>query len=304
MSAGAAVTLRPLTAADLGPLRALFNAQVAPSPGWAESEVAQHWISAAHGARGRVALRGGRVIGGVGMVIAPPWMYVSPLVATDPDAAALLLRHAIEHAPPAVRTIRVGVRAGEQAKRAAVLAAGFAPSIEFVDLAHDLRASAPSSRPAAAALAPGELGLRRVPHADIDRPRAHELHDRVFAEIANTAPLDPNDFDALLDGPMVWPDATAVWVDPAGTPQGFLFAQHGTDDHGHFGVVDAIGVDPALRGRGLARAMLSDLLARARTHHLDEVRTLIAGNNTGSLALHRAAGFLETSRRQMYDLAR
>lgn len=301
MTAFVNVTLRPLTAADLGPLRAMFNAQVAPSPGWAETEVAQHWISAAHGARGRVAVRGGRIVGGVGMVIAPPWMYVAPLVAADRDVAALLLRHAIEAAPPGVRTIRAGVRVGEEPKRAAVLAAGFAPSIEFVDLAHDLRSPSSSGT---AALAPRDLALRRVPHAEIDRPRAHELHDRVFAEIANTAPLDPDDFDALLDGPMVWPDATAVWVDPAGHPHGFVFAQHSTDDHGHFGVVDAIGVSPSLRNRGLARAMLSDLLTRARTSHLDEVRTLVAGNNTGSLALHRAAGFLETGRRQMYDLTR
>jgi ribosomal protein S18 acetylase RimI-like enzyme len=226
-------------------------------------------------------------------------MYVFPLVADDVEVAARLLAHAIAQATAGVQTMRVGVRVGEEPKRAAVLAAGFAPSIEFVDLRHDLHPPGP-----AAAARSRELGLRRVPHGAIERPSAHVLHDRVFAEIANTAPLDPEDFDVLLDGPMAWPDATAVWVDDAGRPHGFVFAQRGEDDHGTFGVVDAIGVDPADRGRGLARAMLEDVLARARGAGLAEVRSLIAGNNDASLALHRAAGFTETGRRQMYDRAR
>jgi phosphinothricin acetyltransferase len=75
------------------------------------------------------------------------------------------------------------------------------------------------------------------------------------------------------------------------------------DDRGRFGVVDAVGVDPARRGQGLARVMLEDVLDHARAAGLAEVRSLIAGNNTGSLALHRAAGFVETGRRQMYDRA-
>jgi ribosomal protein S18 acetylase RimI-like enzyme len=288
------IELRPLEPADLEPLREMFNALVAPAPGWARVEVAQHWISAAHGDRSRVAVRGGRVAGGVGVVVAPPWMYIVPLVADDVEVAAALLAHGIAQATPGVRTTRVSVRRGEEPKRAAVVAAGFAPSLEFVDLVHDLR----GGRAADA----GAPGLRRVPHAAIDRPRAHELHDRVFAEIANTAPLGRADFDQLLDGPMAWPDATAVWVDDGGRPRGFVFAQRGEDDRGRFGVVDAIGVEPADRGRGLARMMLEDLLAHARAAGLDEVRTLIAGNNDGSLALHRAAGFVEAGRRRMYDL--
>jgi ribosomal protein S18 acetylase RimI-like enzyme len=251
-------------------------------------------MDAAHGDRGEVAEVDGRVAGGVSAVVAPPWMYVHPMVAADPAVAARLLARALTHAAAGVVTARIGVRVGEEAKRAAVVAAGFVPSLDFVDLRHDLAGTAPPPRPD---------GYRRVAHAAIDRPATHALHDRCFAEIANTAPLAPADFDLLLDGPMAWPAATAAWVDGDGRPRGFVFGQLGEDERGRFGVVDAIGVDPADRGHGLARTMLEELLTLARAEGLAEVRSLIAGDNTGSLALHRAAGFVEAGRRQMYDLA-
>lgn len=69
----------------------------------------------------------------------------------------------------------------------------------------------------------------------------------------------PSDFAHLLDGPTSWPEATAVFADPAtGAYLGFVIALRGTDER--------------------------------------------TGSNTGSLALHRAVGFIERERKQMYDL--
>lgn len=280
--------VRGLERADLAALRAIFNRQVAYGA-WTAEEVEGLWLDHAHGDRGRVAVRDGRVVGGVGSVLAPPWLYVFPLVAEDVEAAARLVQVVTGQATTGVQTLRVSVRPGEEPKRAALLAAGWVASIEFIDLVHDLCAGA----------APRASELTRVAHADIVRGPAHALHDRVFAEIPNTAPLDDADFDHMLDGPMCWPDATAVWCDAEGRPQGFVFAQRGED----FGVIDAIGVDPAQRGRGLARHMVEDVLARARAAGLAEVRCTVASTNTGSLALHRAAGFTDRARKQMYDLS-
>ncbi len=128
------------------------------------------------------------------------------------------------------------------------------------------------------------------------------LHDLTFAEIANTVPIDAADLAALLDGPLAWPAATAAYADAAGALVGFVIGQAGVDERGAFGVVEAIGVRPTARGLGLARLMLDELLAAARAAGLAEVRSLVAGTNVGSLALHRAAGFAEGARRQMYDL--
>lgn len=283
--------IRPLGVGDLAALRDLFNRQVTHGR-WAAAEVEGLWLDGAHGDRGRVFERDGHVVGGVGSVLAPPWMYVFPLVAADDEAAAALVEVVTAQAPADVRTLRVSVRPGEEPKRAALLRAGWTPSIEFLDLVHDLRGG--EGRGA---------GYTRVGHAGVPRREAHALYDRVFAEIPNTAPLDDADFDHLMDGPMAWPDATAVWTDGAGRVQGFVFAQRGEDERGRYGVIDAIGVDPDHRGRGLARGIVEDVLARARAAGLAEVRCAIASTNRGSLALHRAAGFTELARKQLYDYA-
>ncbi len=290
-----AVVLRPLAAADLEPLRAIYNRQVAPGPGWTAAAVASMWTQSAHGDRTRVAVDGDRVAGGVGTVVAPPWLYIFPLVADGAAAADALLAQALGEVVAGVTTIRIGVRVGEEIKRAAVLARGFVRSIDFVELRHEL-APTPPGRPSDAA-------LRRLGHGELDREATRALHNLTFAEIANTAPLDVRDFAALLDDATAWPGATAAWAGADGAVAGFVIGQRDHDDRGDFGVVEAIGVAPAWRGRGVARTMIDDLLGRARAAGLVEVRSVVAGTNPGSLALHRAAGFTVAGQKQMYDLS-
>ena len=55
-------------------------------------------------------------------------------------------------------------------------------------------------------------------------------------------------------------------------------------------------VVPALRGRGVARDALSQLLALMRTRGFARAVVSVAPENAASLALHRALGFRELSR--------
>ncbi|QGV82140.1 GNAT family N-acetyltransferase [Streptomyces ficellus] len=70
----------------------------------------------------------------------------------------------------------------------------------------------------------------------------------------------------------------------------FLIGLHAADNeedaHIHF-----VGVDPALRGRGLARGLYSAFFERAAEAGRREVRAVTTPWNTGSIAFHRALGF-------------
>lgn len=104
----------------------------------------------------------------------------------------------------------------------------------------------------------------------------------------------------LLDGEDAWPTATAAWHDGDGRCVGFAIGKRAGAD-GAIG--EAIGVDPAWRGRGLAQAMLADVIAVAAQDGCAAVVAAIASDNAPSLALHRRAGFVERARKQLWDLA-
>lgn len=294
---GPPVALRRFEPADVPALHALYDRLVAPAPGWTAGEAPVHWGAddPERRAAGLVALRGDALVGGVSVVRVPPWLHVFPLVAADEGAAAALLDAALVHAAgPGIERIRIGVRAGEGAKRAAVAARGFARSIDMIDT---VRAVAIPRR----AAAPLTAELRRVAAAELDRDALRALHDLTFAEVPNSGPITDAELAGLLDGPDAWPAATAAWADAAGRYLGFVIGVRAADGRGRFGRVEAIGVDAAVRGHGLARRMLDDLLAQAEADGLDEVRAMIASTNAASLGLHRRAGFVELDRREMWD---
>ena len=58
----------------------------------------------------------------------------------------------------------------------------------------------------------------------------------------------------------------------------------------------AVYVAPAARRRGVGRALVSALLARAPGRGLRVVIAAVSGDNPGSLALHEALGFREVGR--------
>jgi ribosomal protein S18 acetylase RimI-like enzyme len=283
--------IRPFTREDAPAVAALSERYFPPDPTWSADVAWTQLTSDAlgGGAHARVAERGGAVVGVVAFVRAAPWLYIWPLAADDEEAAGALLDAAVAAGRgPGIERARVSTRSGEPHKRAAIVARGLERSIDFLDMR---RAPAPIDAPVGRTAEP-----RRG--AAIDRATTHELHDRTFSEIANTSPMTDADFAALLDGPRAWPSATSAWHDADGRCVGFVIGlRH--DDHG---VVEAIGVDPAWRGKGLARAMLADLLAIATAEGVPEVRAIIASTNPASLALHERAGFVEHARKELWDL--
>lgn len=64
-----------------------------------------------------------------------------------------------------------------------------------------------------------------------------------------------------------------------------------------------VGVDPQLRGQGVARMLYEEFFRRAAEAGRRDVRAITAPANTGSIAFHRAMGFeLEKGDRQIGGL--
>lgn len=285
------LALRPFTAADAPAVAALSARYFAPDPAWTAEVARAELTKDALGGGGHVVVaeRAGAVVGVGGFVQAPPWLYLWPLAAADELAAGALLDAVVAAGrAPGVTTARVSTRTVEPHKRAAVVARGYQRSIDFLYLAR---------APGALRTPPLPVTVRRG--AAIDRAGAHALQNLAFAEIANTSPITRADFDAGLASPTAWTTATSSWHAADGRCVGFLLGVR-EPDHG---VIDAVGVDPGWRGRGLGRAMVADLLAIAAAEGVPEVRAVIASTNAASLALHQRAGFVERARKELWDLA-
>jgi ribosomal-protein-alanine N-acetyltransferase len=79
-------------------------------------------------------------------------------------------------------------------------------------------------------------------------------------------------------------------------PQGFLFDML----LGSAGDIVTLGVAPAARRRGAARALLEDLLARARGLGVAALTLEVADDNAAAFALYRALGFEPAGTRRGY----
>ena len=289
-----ALALRPYHPDDAAAVAALSHRYFAPDPPWTpEVAAATLAIDALGGGRHvQVATRGDRVVGVCGYVRGAPWLYLWPLAADDDEAAGALFDAALAAAAsPDLTRVKVSVRPCEPGKRAALLARGLAPTMAFVLVR---RAAAPP----VVVPAPGP-GLRRVDAPDLDRAAAHDLHDRAFAEVDNTAPMTAADFAAYLDGPTAWPAATAAWVDADGAMLGLVIGARGDGE----GVLEAIAVAPEARGRGLGLAMVAHVVAAAAAAGLPSVSAMIASTNPASLALHARARFVEQVRKDVWARA-
>ena len=63
-----------------------------------------------------------------------------------------------------------------------------------------------------------------------------------------------------------------------------------------FTVENTVYVHPARQRRGIGRALLADLIERARATGHHSIIASISGDQDASVALHRAAGFVEVGR--------
>lgn len=82
----------------------------------------------------------------------------------------------------------------------------------------------------------------------------------------------------------------------------FLVGFHSADNE-HEAYIHFVGVDPELRGQGVARRLYEAFLQRAAEAGRTEARAITSPANTGSIAFHRAMGFdLEEGDREIDGL--
>jgi putative acetyltransferase len=65
------------------------------------------------------------------------------------------------------------------------------------------------------------------------------------------------------------------------------------DDEGRYGEIKRVFVDPAWRGRGVARAILADLEAHLRAHGASHARLETGNRSHEAITLYRALGYVE-----------
>lgn len=283
------VELRAVCQADVPALLAIPGA-----PPSAEDLRGQLFDAARdRGRRVVVAARGGAVAGCAGWVEAPPWCYGAPVLAADGEVAAALVAHVVARARGFAERIRISAAADEPAKHAALRGAGFAPVFDFVTYA---RRVGPGDGAVAA------LPWRRIGWADLDVERLRDVENDTFAGVPNAPPMSADELAEALASPRCDRDATAAWADDAGAYVAFAQLSRDADERGRFASVDAVGVRAALRGRGVAAALIDDVIARV-AGEVAEVRALIASTNAASIALHAGRGFAERARRTVYEAA-
>lgn len=81
-----------------------------------------------------------------------------------------------------------------------------------------------------------------------------------------------------------------VREDEAGAVEAFLVGFY-SGDNGHEAYIHFVGVNPRLRGQGVARGLYEAFFRRAAEAGRTEVRAITSPGNTGSIAFHRAMGF-------------
>ncbi|MBW3537615.1 MAG: GNAT family N-acetyltransferase [Actinobacteria bacterium] len=90
-----------------------------------------------------------------------------------------------------------------------------------------------------------------------------------------------------------------VAVDGSGTVLGFgSLSQYRPRPAYATTVEDSVYVAESARGAGIGKAVLADLVRRAREHGFHSVIGRIVGHNEVSIGLHRACGFVEVGTEQ------
>src|SRR5262249_44230069 len=161
---------------------------------------------------------------------APPTCYGAPMIAPDRAVAAALIDHVRGRARACGATrVRISAYDDEPGKRAALLAAGFAPLFDFVTVGCDSPHGARWSR-----------DWPRIRTGEVDPARWSAVHNGVCAGVPNPEPLDPAEMARLLAHPLTCRAATAAY----GDYDGFVHVEHEPG----FATIAAIGVRAAHRG--------------------------------------------------------
>lgn len=114
------------------------------------------------------------------------------------------------------------------------------------------------------------------------------VHNAAFAQVPNGSTLTPDELQALLReaGAPLWLQVGFVDDNPVAILQLKLM--------GNVGWIDALGVEPAMQGRGLGRAALGQGVLTLQQLGAGSVRLHVADRNVSALELYRRSGFAVT----------
>jgi len=239
------------------------------------------------GSQAAVAWQGDRPVGCVGWVALgieeDGRLYGSPLVAQDAGVARRLI-DLLDGVGRELRAthLRVSKWEGEAGKAKALADAGFVRLFEWVTFSRE-----PGAQDAPPAAFPPH-GLHAVPPDRIDWERAAQLYADCFREVPN-APCVGTDILAAEWRGADWVSSRLL-QDAQGRYVAFLIVQAE-------GQVEAIGVDAAWRGRGLADALYRHALSSLALQHVPRMTALVASSNAASMRLHQRLGFGESQPR-------
>jgi GNAT superfamily N-acetyltransferase len=126
-----------------------------------------------------------------------------------------------------------------------------------------------------------------------DDPAVAPLFDPFIREADGPLDVDLNIEAEIADGPprdLAPPGGVLLLVRVDGMPAGLGGIRHLEPEVAE---VKTMYVDPAHRGKGIARAILAELEAIARAHGCRATRLDTSDYLTGAVALYRAAGYTE-----------
>ena len=119
------------------------------------------------------------------------------------------------------------------------------------------------------------------------RREALETHPDTFAQ-------SPDEFDALEDNVLATRlgEIPTVVAFDAGQPVGLMAYQRMTGAvFRHRAYLLNVFVSPRVRGRGIARAMLDNLIGAAKAEGIQQFELVLTVENTGALAFYERTGF-------------
>jgi ribosomal protein S18 acetylase RimI-like enzyme len=217
-------------------------------------------------------------------------LFVDPY-ALDPTLLAWLLDRGVEHgrllSAERGAPMEVGAGAFEQdaALAGALTAAGFVVRRRFWRMRLDLD---PAARPVL--LRPAGIEIRGCREDDADLRLLHAMFTESFAEAWNSPERSFHDWLARLDG-LPGQDPSQRWVATVGgAPAGFLIADESRAEH-NLSYVRTLGVRPAYRGGGVAKALLGTAFAHAAARGREAVLLTVDSENvTGATRLYESVG--------------
>lgn len=179
----------------------------------------------------------------------------------------------------------IGVYRQDGRTRAWMQSRGFTVGTTFTRMRIDFEPGAPAD-----AVPPPGVRLRRAEDSETDLALAHRLHEQSFAEHYGHVPEALDHFRGrLLEHGPGW--ATVWLADLDGKPVGLLVGTPQFVEDENCGYVRTLGVGPAARGRGVARALLlryfTDQQVAGRAGVLLHVDV---ANVTNALALYESVG--------------